>query len=499
MPTSVREAREALRVEAGRLFIGGEWVDWDGPRFDQLHPSDNTAVASIVEAGARGVDAAVGAARSAFDDGPWPRMPAQDRKRVLQQFIERIFELEDELAELQTLDNGIPISFGRGSRVSGRAAANVFDHYAGWADKINGETYPQFTSASNMHYMSYREPVGVVGVILPFNGPMLTFATKVGAALACGCTVVVKPSEYTNLAVTRLAEIIADSDLPPGVFNLVTGAGEAGAALATHPGVDKVTFTGSSAVGESIVAASGSNMKRLSLELGGKSAALVFPDTRSVERTASTLMGLCSTFLSGQICSTPSRAVVHRSIVDEFVHHATNQVKQMRFGDPFDPATTSAPLISRRQQRRVLDYIESGVAEGATLAFGGDAPGGDLADGNWVNPALFTDVTADMRVVREEIFGPVLCVIPFDTEEEAIRIANDSEYGLAGCVFSTDVTRAFRVARAIRSGSIGINGYASVPNAPMGGVKRSGVGREGGWESIEAFTELKTININFDA
>lgn len=496
--TTLMDVHAALRVAPGNLFVDGVWRDGDGPRFEQRHPANNAVMADFPEAGTRGVDAAVTAARRAFDEGPWPRLPAQDRKRILQSFIERIYDQADELAQLQTLDNGIPYSFSLGSRVSGRAAADIFDHFAGWADKINGETYPQFTSASNMHYMSFRDPVGVVAAILPFNGPMLTFAMKVGAALACGCTVVVKPSEYTNLAVGRLARMLADSDLPPGVFNLVTGADETGRALATHPGVDKVTFTGSTAVGESIVAASGATMKRHSLELGGKSAGVVFPDTRSVEKTATTLMGLCSTFLSGQICSTPTRAVVHRSIVDEFVHHAAAQVEQVRFGDPFDPATTSAPLISRRQQRRVLDYVECGVAEGATLAFGGKAPDGDLADGNWVEPALFTDLTPDMSVVREEIFGPVLCVLPFDTEEEAVRIANDSVYGLAGAVFTTDVARAFRVARAIRSGSIGINGYASIPNAPMGGVKRSGLGREGGWATIEAFTELKTINIDLD-
>jgi aldehyde dehydrogenase (NAD+) len=260
-----------------------------------------------------------------------------------------------------------------------------------------------------------------------------------------------------------------------------------------------VTFTGSAATGERILLASGANMKRLSLELGGKSAGIVFPDARSVPAAATALMGLCSTFLSGQICSTPSRAVVHRSILDEFVHHASEQVRQVRFGDPFDPATTSAPIISKRQVERILGYIDIGKREGARLLFGGDRPGGALKDGNWINPALFVDARNDMRIAREEIFGPVLSVIPFETEEEAIRIANDSEYGLAGCLYTTDITRAFRVARQIRSGSIGINGYASIPNAPMGGVKRSGIGREGGWPSIEAFTELKTIDINLDA
>lgn len=499
MPISLTAVRDSMSIRHGRLLIDGQWSEWDGPRFDQLHPATNEVMTSVAEAGQRGVDLAVAAARKAFDDGPWPRMPAQDRKRILQPIIEKIYAASDELSKLQTLDNGVPFHFSRATRISGKACADIFDHYAGWTDKLTGETYPRFSSTSNMHYMTFREPVGVVGAILAWNGPLIMFAMKVGPALACGNTVVVKPSEYTNLACTRLAEIIAESELPPGVINFVTGGAETGNALATHPGVDKVSFTGSPAVGEKIMSAAGSNMKRLSLELGGKSAGIVFPDTRSVATTATTLMGLCSTFLSGQVCSTPSRAIVHKSVLDEFVHHAGEQVKKVKFGDPFDSATTSAPIISKRQVDRVLGFVESGKKEGATLVFGGDQVGGDLANGNWINPALFVDVDNRMRIAREEIFGPVLSVIAFDTEEEAVRLANDSEYGLAGAVFTTDVSRAFRVGRAIRSGSIGINGYASIPNAPMGGVKRSGIGREGGWPAIEAFTELKTINFNLDA
>ncbi len=498
MPLSLSLIRDELKLQPGRLFIDGKWHDWEGDRFDQIHPSTNEVMASFAQAGVRGANQAVAAARRAFDEGPWPKMRAHDRKRMLQPIVERIYAAEKEVAQLQTLDNGIPFTFSRNSRVSPKAAADIFDHFLGWIDKINGETYPQFSSASNMQYMTFREPAGVVAAILPYNGPVMTFAMKVAPALACGCTVVVKPSEFTNLAALKLADIIAQSDLPPGVFNIVTGGAETGMALSSHPGVDKVTFTGSPTVGEQITIASVSNMKRLSLELGGKSAALVFPDTESVAANATTLMGLCSTFLSGQVCSTPTRAVVHKSIMDEFLHHAAEQVKQVRFGDPFDPATTSAPIISKRQKERILGYIDIGRKEGAELKFGGGAPGGELANGNWIEPALFANVRNDMTIAREEIFGPVLSVIPFETEEEAIRIANDSAFGLAGCVYTSNVKRAFRVARAIRSGSIGVNGYASVPNAPMGGVKRSGVGREGGWATIEAFTELKTVNFNLD-
>lgn len=490
---------EALKPLPGRLFVNGAWLEWDGPHFDQIHPSCNKVIASSPDAGRRGVDLAVQAARAAADHGPWPKLRAQDRKRMLQPIIDQIRAAADELHRLQCLDTGMPYHLTRNSRISASAAADIFDHYVGWIDKINGETYPVFSAASNMQYMTFRDPVGVVAAILPYNGPLYSFATKVGAALACGCPVIVKPSEYTNLSTGRMARIFAESDLPPGVFNFVSGGSETGAALAAHPGIDKVTFTGSVAVGQGIYAAGARDMKRLSLELGGKSAGIVFPDARNVETAAKTLMGLCSTFLSGQVCSTPSRALVHRSMLDAFVHFAREQVAGVRFGDPFDPATTSAPIISRPQAARILGLIESGREEGARLVFGGDPPDGDLSSGNWINPALFVDVHNGMRIAREEIFGPVLSVIAFETEEEAIAIANDSEYGLAGAIYTTDISRAFRVARAVRSGSIGINNYASVPNAPMGGIKRSGIGREGGWQAIEAFTETKTININLDA
>lgn len=322
------------------------------------------------------MDAAVAAARRAFDEGPWPHMAARERKRILQPIVDAIYAAEEEIAYLQTLDNGIPITFSRGSRVSGRVAADIFDHYAGWIDKITGETFPQYAGATNLHYMTFREPVGVVAAITPWNGPVMTFAMKVAPALACGNTVVLKPSELAGLAISKLADILAQSDLPAGVFNLVTGGPATGEALSTHPGVDKVSFTGSPLVGEKIMSTAGSNMKRLTLELGGKSAALVFPDTRDVRTAARNLMGLCSTFLSGQVCSTPSRALVHRSILDEFVHHAREQVREVKFGDPFDPATTSAPIISKRQLERVLGYIDLGRKEGGAAAVRGRSAGG---------------------------------------------------------------------------------------------------------------------------
>ena len=498
MTMSVLPFRDRLNIGPGRMFIAGKWRTEGAGCFDQVHPATNEVVASLVEAGAEAVNDAVLAARKAFDGGPWSKLGARERKRILQPIVDRIYACEEDIALLQTLDNGMPVQFSRNGRANARMAADVFDHNFGWIDKINGETLPQYSEGANFHYMTYRDPVGVVAAITPWNVPVMTFALKVAPALACGCTIVLKPSELTNLASLKLAEIIAESDLPPGVFNIVTGGPSTGEALSAHPGVDKVSFTGSAAVGERILMASGRSLKRVTLELGGKSAALVFPDARSVEVAARNLMGMCSTFMSGQVCSTPTRAIVHRSILEEFLHHAKEQVQQIRLGNPFDPATTSAPIISKRQLERVSSYIEAGRQEGAKLLFGGDRPDGDLSDGNWLNPALFHDVKNGMTIAREEIFGPVLSVIAFETEEEAISLANDSEFGLSGGIYSADVSRAFRVARALRTGSVGINGYTIMPNSPFGGFKRSGVGREGGGAAIEAMTELKTIMLNLD-
>ena len=499
MTTSVAREKKRLGVRDGRCFVDGAWVSDAAVGFDQVHPSTNEVVVQIPESGTDGVNVAVTAARRAFDEGPWPRMGARERKKVVQGIVDRISENAEELGYLQTLDNGIPIDFSLNTRVSAATAADIFDHYAGWIDKITGETYPQYTDGQNLHFMSFREPVGVVGAIIPWNAPLMMFALKVAPALSTGCTIVLKPSELANLAALRLAAIVAEVDLPPGVFNIVTGGPETGAMISEHPGIDKITFTGSPSVGERIMSVAGRNMKRVTLELGGKSAALVFPDTRSVEVAARTVMALSSTFLSGQVCSTPTRAVVHRSILDQFIEEARVQIASVKFGDPFDTATTSAPIISKRQTERVMGFIAKGREEGARLVFGGDRPGGELSRGNWINPTLFADVENEMTIAREEIFGPVLSVIPFETEGEAVSIANESQYGLSGGIWTADLTRAFRVGRAMRTGTIGINGYSVMPNSPAGGMKRSGLGREGGWTTIEAFTELKTMILNLDA
>jgi aldehyde dehydrogenase (NAD+) len=495
---SILPFRDKLRQSTPRrMLIDGRWVDaCDGGTWTHVNPATNEAVTTIPVATAADADRAVRAARRAFDEGPWPKLRARERKRLMQRIVDRLAAHADELTELQTLDNAIPISFGRVYRISGHFAADVFDYQAGWIDKIHGETYPQYSNDIDMQFMSVREPVGVVAGITPWNAPLLQFPEKVAPALAAGCCIVMKPSEYASLAALRMGQLIDECDLPPGVFQVLTGGAATGDALVKHPGVDKIAFTGSRKVGEYIQAVAAQGIKRVTLELGGKSAALVFPDAPSVEWASRTAMSMLSMGLSGQVCSITSRALVHESIYDEFIEHARKQVESVRFGDPFDERTTSAPMVNKTQLDKVLGYLARGREEGAQLVFGGERPGGALAAGNWVTPALLANATNRMAIAREEIFGPVLTAIPFKDEAEAIRLANDSDYGLSAGIYTSNVSRAWRVSRALRTGTVGVNGYSFMPNSPFGGFKASGLGREGAFTSIESFTELKTIMLN---
>lgn len=495
MAITVLPQRDELKVTEGRLFIDGSWVDGNGDGWTHINPATNEEITRLQTASPEDVDKAVRAARRAFDDGPWPTMKARDRKAILQRLVGLMYEHADELNRLQSLDNGLPIAFSSMYQVSSEFAADIFDHHAGWIDKLTGETYPPY-AGNDMQVISVREPVGVVAGIIPWNAPTFLFAQKVAPALAAGCTIVVKPSEYASLGALRLAELIEQIGLPTGVFNIVTGTGPVtGEALITHPGVDKVTFTGSRAVGEHILEMSGKGVKRVALELGGKSASLNFADAPSVDMAAMTAMGMVSFGLSGQGCVCQTRALVERSIYDEFITKASSMAEMIAFGDPFQPETTSGPIINERQLAKVMGYIEKGQEQGARLVVGGDRPGGDLAGGNWVNPTLFADVDNQMTIAREEIFGPVLSVIPFSDEDEAVRIANDSPYGLGAGVYTSNVSRALRLARRLRTGTVGINDYSVMPNIPFGGYKASGIGREGARVGIEGFTEVKTIMI----
>jgi aldehyde dehydrogenase (NAD+) len=491
---SVLSKRDELGVKDGQLYIDGTWSDAsDGGTWTHVNPAANEEIASFAVGSAADVDRAVRAARRAFDEGPWPRTKARERRLVMQKIIGLILDHRDELGQLQVLDNAIPVAFNTMYQVGPEIAADIFDHHAGWIDKITGDTIPAYTG-TEMMTLTFREPVGVVAAIIPWNAPLFLFAQKVAPALATGCTVVVKPSEYAALAVLRLTELIAETDLPPGVLNVVPGPGNTtGEALIRHPGVDKISFTGSRAVGQHILEKSGDGLKRVSLELGGKSASVNFADAPDVALAAMTAMGMVAMGMSGQGCVIQSRALVQKEIYDDFINAAVGLVPMVKYGDPFSYDTTSGPLINTRQLERVMGYIESGQREGARLVVGGDRPGGDLAAGNYVNPTLFADVDNRWRIAREEIFGPVLSAMPFTDEEEAIRLANDSPYGLGAGVYTSDIKKAFRVARALRAGTVGINEYAVAPNTPFGGFKTSGLGREGGWPAIEAFTELKTV------
>lgn len=498
MAMTVLEERDRLGVGPGRLYIGGEWVEAsDGGTWDQVNPATNETVTTFAVGSAADVDRAVRAARQAFDEGPWPRLHARDRKAILQRLVSLITANGEELNRLQTLENGMPFAFSSMPAVSSDMASAIFDHHAGWIDKIRGATYPSYEPAATggeVQMLSFREPVGVVAAVIPWNAPLMLFAQKAAPALATGCTVVLKPSEHAVLTSLRMTELIEEAGVPPGVFNLVPGPGNpTGEALVTHPGVDKVTFTGSRGVGQRILAASAEGIKRVTLELGGKSPSIVFEDAESVEAAAMVAMGMVTMGISGQGCVCQTRSLVQRSVYDQFIESAAGFTDMVSFGDPFDPATTSGAIINQRQVDRIMGYIERAPAEGARLVTGGDRPGGDLAGGNFVNPTLFADVDNTMAVTREEVFGPVLVAMPFDDEDEALRLANDTDYGLGAGVYTADIGRAFRVARAVRAGTVGINQYTVMANVPFGGYKASGLGREGGWESIEAFTEVKTV------
>ena len=497
MVASIKPHRDEVGLADGLMLIDGRWTAAESGRtWDHRHPATGEDVASFPIAEAQDVDLAVRAARRAFDEGPWPRARATERIRVLRRIADLVRSSGDELLKLQALDNSVPLTFGGVYGMSSAMVADVFDHHAGWVDKLAGETLPPYQGGDHL-VMTLREPVGVVGAIVPWNAPLLLTAQKLAPALAAGCTIVLKPSEYATFSVLRLVKLVEEAGVPAGVINVVTGPGEpTGDALINHPMVNKLSFTGSRAVGRKIIEASASGFKRVSLELGGKSPALVFADA-DVGSAAAITMGTVTLGLSGQVCLAQTRALVHRDVADEFLATSEMIAGMVSYGNPFDPAVTSSPLINTRQLDRVLALIAEGKAEGARLVSGGTRGEGELAAGNFVAPTLFTDVTNDMTIAREEIFGPVLSVIPFSDEQEAIRIANDTEYGLAATVWTSDVKRAMRMTKAIRAGTVGINGYQLEPNAAFGGYGQSGLGREGGRPSIEAYTELKTVMLPF--
>lgn len=473
------------------LLIDGKRIAaTSGTTTTLLNPATGEELAEVSMAGVEDVETAVQSAHRAFYDGTWRTLNSRDRSRKLSRLAELVRDNANELARLESQNVGKPI---REARDEVSLAADCFEYYAGAINKVGGQTIPVAAPGVGM---TFREPIGVCGLILPWNFPIAITSWKVAPALAMGNTVVVKPSEQTPLTALRLGELALESGIPGGVFNVVPGQGEiAGEALVRHPLVRKISFTGSTEIGTLVMKLAADDIKRITLELGGKSANIVFADADLQKALPGAVWSVLGN--AGQDCCARSRLLVERSIYDDFIDELTKLFKEVRLGDPLDEQTEMGSLISREHRDRVQEYIESGNQEGARLMCGGYPPREEsLKQGAFLTPTLFTDVHADMRIAKEEIFGPVLCAMPFDTEEEAVQIANSSTYGLSGSIWTRDIERALRVARAVETGVISVNtGHSVHLEAPFGGVKHSGLGRELGLAVLEHYSELKSVFI----
>lgn len=478
-----------------KMFIGGQWVEAQSGKWTEVrNPADGSLITTVPEADKQDVEIAVAAARKAFEEGPWPKMKPNERAKLLLKLADLIEEHGEEIAHLDTLDYGQPLST---TLNFASAAADNFRYYAGWATRLNGETIPS-SQPGNIFNYTRREALGVCGAIVPWNAPFMNAMMKLSAPLAVGNTVVIKPSEETPLSLLRVGELIQEVGFPDGVVNIVTGYGAtAGEALATHPDVDKIAFTGSTAVGKRILQNSALNIKKTTLELGGKSAHIILADADyelALQNAANAVF-----WNTGQVCFAGTRLFVEKKIYDRFLTDLADYSKNYKVGNGFDPSTVIGPVISAKQKERVLSYIDIGQREGAELITGGNVTDSELANGHFVRPTVMANVNNDMRIAREEIFGPVVSGIPFTDMDEVIKMANDTEYGLGGGICTTNLSKAHTVAHALKTGNVWINTYnITEPGSPFGGYKQSGLGRENGAASIDAYTEIKNIWINID-